>query len=89
MRNRLKENMTLIEAKQLIWDEITSKMKNRWEHITLVVEQKITIKDTEYFIRFTKEEDVKNAITIEKIISYLNENPTNELRILDVSDKRW
>lgn len=55
--------------------------------MTLVAEKKIVIKDLEFFILLTMEEDGKNVETIEKFIKYLNEKPTNNLRTMDVIDR--
>jgi len=84
LKNKLKGNMSLIQGRQLIWDEIISEVKNIWEHMTLVAEQKIAIKDLQFSILSTKEEEGKNVETAEKFIKYLNENPASELRTMDI-----
>jgi len=51
--------MFLIEARQLIWDDIISEIKKIWEHLKLFAEQKAVVKTTEFFILSSKEEDVR------------------------------
>lgn len=51
--------MPLLQAKQLIWDEIITELKSIRENITLMATQKIVIKDYELFISSTKEEEAK------------------------------
>ena len=71
IKNNLKGNMLLIQARQLICDEINFEVKNIWEHIILVGEQNIAVKDIDSFIISTKEEDRKNSKTIEKMIKHV------------------
>lgn len=50
LKHRLKGNMSLLQAKQRIRDEVMTKMKNKWDCITMMVEQKVAIKVYEFFI---------------------------------------
>ena len=36
LKERLKGNITLIEAKDIIWNEIIGEMKAAWEYLTIV-----------------------------------------------------
>lgn len=49
-----------------------------------MVEQKIVIKDYEFFILAAKEEGEKNAKIAKRFIQYVNENPLSELRAINV-----
>jgi len=53
--------MSLLEAEHMKWDEVITEMENNWEYITLMAEQKIVIKEYEFFIVAAKEEAEKNA----------------------------
>ena len=78
--------MSLLQSKQLIWDEVITKMKNKWEYITSMTEKKNIINDYEFFILPAKEEGEKNVQTTKIFIQYVNEKPLNELRVIDVVD---
>jgi len=53
--------MYLLQPKNIVWDEIIQEMKINWECITLMDEQKIVIKDYEFFILATKEYGENNS----------------------------
>jgi len=44
LKNKLKVNMSLIEARKLIWDDIISEIKKIWEHVKLVRKQTVAVK---------------------------------------------
>ena len=71
----------------MIWDEIIAEMKNHWEYITMMVEQRIVIKDYGFSILAAKEDGEKNAQTTNKFIQYVNENPLSDLRVIYVMDR--
>lgn len=83
----MKGNMSLIQSRHIIWDEIIFDVKNIWDNLTLIVEKKIAIKETQFFILPPKEEDGKNTKTIGKFSRYLNEKSANELRVMDIIDR--
>ena len=74
LKKRIKGNMSLIEARRIIWDDIISEIKSIWEHMNLVSKEKVVFKGVEFFILSPKNEDAKNAKTVEKFTRYLNEN---------------
>ena len=56
--------MSLLQATELIQDEIITVVKCIWEIITLCVDQETVVKDYELFFLSSKEEDGKNVETI-------------------------
>jgi len=79
--------MSLVEARQLIWDEIIFEMKKIWESMNLVAEQKLVVRSIEFFNLSSKNEDIKDAKTTENFMRCLNANSTNKLISMDISDK--
>jgi len=62
-------------------------MNNNWEYLTPMGDQKVAIKDYEFFILSAKEEDEKNVETTKRFIQYVNEKQLSELRAIDVADR--
>jgi len=79
--------MSLLQAKQLVWDEIIEDMEKNWELVNMVHEHKITVKDFEYSIMTTKEDVIKNSHVVEKFIKFVNERPLSDLRPIYVVDR--
>jgi len=55
--------------------------------MNLVVEKRVPVKNTEFFILSSKNEDVKNVRTTYKFIKHLNEKSTNDLREIDIINR--
>jgi len=68
LKEHLKGNMSLLQAKKLVWDEIIEEMKNHLEYITLTNEHRIFIKDYEGFILLAKEEGENNSKIAKRFI---------------------
>jgi len=79
--------MSLLQAKQLVWDEIIEEVRNHWEYITLMDEQGILIKDYEGFILTSKEEGENKSHICKRFIKFLNERLLSELRPIHVVDR--
>jgi len=65
--------MPLLQAKQLVWDEIIKEMEKHWEFINMMHEQKLPVKDFEYSIMTTKEDGIKDSQVASKFIKFVNE----------------
>lgn len=87
LKNRFKGNMSLIEARKLIWDIVIFEIKKIWENLRLVAKQKVAVKTTEFSILSAKEENAKNANNVEKFIKLINEKSLDELRAIDIIDR--
>lgn len=82
----MKGNMSLLQAKQLVWDEMIASMKINLKYRTLMDEQKIMIKDYDFFILAAKQDGEKNSQISKKFIQFVNERPLSELRPIGVVD---
>lgn len=66
--------MPLLQDKQLIWNEIAIEVKGSCENITLMIEQKIVLKDYEFFILSTKRRMGKMVRQLENSSNILMKN---------------
>ena len=87
LKGKLKGNMSLMQAKKLMWDEIIEEIENDWEFITMMHEQKVAVKDFEYSIISTKEDGVKNSQVAQKFIMFVNERKLSEMRPNDLVER--
>jgi len=86
LKAKLKGNMSLIKARQLVWDEIIQEMNNSWKHITVILEKKFIYADSESSIINSKERSINNSQYALKFIHFLSEKPAEELRPMDIVD---
>ena len=47
LKEKLKGNISLIQAKDIIWNDIIAEMKTIWDFLTVVAEEKSIIKEFE------------------------------------------
>lgn len=83
----MKGNMSLLEDRQLVWDEIIEEMNLNWDHVTLMHEKKVASRDYRQFIMNAKEEGKNNSQISKRFIFFVSERPTEELRPIDVEDR--
>lgn len=79
--------MSLMESRQLVWDEIIEEMNHNWEHVTLMHKEKVGSKDYEQSIMNAKEEGENNSQIAKRFICFVNEIPTEEVRPVDIVDR--
>lgn len=84
LNSKLKGHMALVEATQIFWEDIVFEIKKVFEHLKLVAEKRDAIKATKFFVFSSKEEDAKNANTVETFIKLLNEKLACNLRVIDI-----
>lgn len=87
MKENMKGNMSHLQAKQLVWNEIIEDIKNHQKYITLMDEKRIIIEDYEGFILSAKEEGENNSYISKRFTQFVNERMLSALRPIDVVDK--
>lgn len=79
--------MSLMEAKQMIWDEIIAEMRSNWEYFMIVNEKKVTVRECRAQLEAGREARARNSLISRKYIQFVNERPAGGLRTIDIVDQ--
>lgn len=79
--------MSLLEARQVAWDEIIEEMTLNLEQITLIHEKRAISVECGPPLKNAKEMSIRNSHFALKFIHFLNERTTEELRPMDKANR--
>lgn len=86
-KKKLKGNISLIEARQIVWDDIIQEVYSIWDYIHIISQQNIIMNGSKLRIDACKKNVQKEAMEAKNMIKYLNGKYSTELRALDITDK--
>ena len=84
LKAQLKGNMSLVEAKTMIWSEIIKEVKDHGKYITLVNDKKNAIHDFKVQLDVGCREGNENVLIVWGYIQFINELPIKELGMCGV-----
>lgn len=89
LKEKLKGNMSLIHAREIIWNDIVQWVKEIWNHMLVMEEKKIVVRDLEIAIASNKYKSKKSAQLAKRRIGFLNDKSYQELREMEIEDKTF
>jgi len=75
----LKGNLSLIQAKDIIWADIISEMKSNWNFLMIVAKEKSFILECEEEIISDKKKAINRANWAKKFINFINSKSDEQL----------
>ena len=75
----LKGNMSLIQAKDIVWNEIIEVMKTIWESLIIVSEEKSIIRDLQELVLADNHKLLNRALWEKRLIDFVNFKKDQEL----------
>ena len=87
LKEKLKGNITLIQAKDIIWNEIIEEMKAAWGSLTIVSEEKSIVKDFEEQVMADKHKTINRDIWAKRFIDFIDSKTDQELEENDIKDR--
>lgn len=87
LKEKLKGNISLIQAKDIIWNDIIAEMKTIWDFLTIVVEEKSIIKEFEEQVITEKKKIINRAIWARNCINFIDSKKYQELEENEIKDK--
>lgn len=72
LREKIKGNMSFIQAREIIWNDIIQKVKAILDYILIIAEDKVIVIDLESIIDARKEKCQRSAQLENKMINFLN-----------------
>jgi len=87
LKSRLKDNISLIEAKKVIWEDIIQQESSKWELFQVVVEERSIVAAIIEALASGKKEIQIEAKMVRKIVKFLNEKYTIDLKEIHIVDR--
>ena len=72
LKEKLKGNMSLIQAKDIVWNEIIEVMKTVWESLIILSEEKRIITNLQELILANKQKFLNRALWAKRFIDFVN-----------------
>ena len=79
LKEKLKGSISLIQEKDIIWNDIISEMKSIWSCLKIVVEEKSLIRECEEPIMTDKQKAINRVIWARRFIEFINSKTDQEL----------
>lgn len=86
LKEKVKGNMSLLEVREIIWNDIINKVKNVWEFMSIVEEEKSIVRDLESIITTSKQNVLQHAKFSKNMYDFINYNSSQELREMQIED---
>ena len=87
LKEKLKGNITLIQAKDIVWNEIIEVMKTTWESLIIVSEEKSIVRDIQELVVIDKQKTLNRALWAKKFIDFINSKTDQELEENEIKDR--
>ena len=82
----MKGNIFLIQAKDIIWNDIIVEMKENWGFLTVIVEERSIIRDFEEQAMDDKQKTINKAIWARKFIDFIDSKTDQDLEENEIKD---
>ena len=79
--------MNLIQDKEIIWNDIIVEMKETWGSLTIVLEEKSSVRDFEEHFMVVKKKTINTAIWEKKFMDFIDYKMDQELEENDIKDR--
>ena len=79
--------MTLIQAKEIIWTEIIAEIKANWGYLTIVLEEKISVRYFEEHFMVDKKNTINTTIWAKKFIDFIDSKMDQELEENEIKNR--
>lgn len=79
--------MSLIQAMEILWDEIIEIIKNIWEFLVIMSDEKALVRDMEGEVMKDKQKDLDRSKFAKIMIDFINSKSASELKEHDLPDR--
>lgn len=87
LKEKLKGNITLIQAKDIVWNEIIEVIKTTWESLIIVSEEKRIVRDLQELVVVDKQKTLNRALWAKKFIDFINSKTYQVLEENEIKDR--
>ena len=79
LKDKLKGNISLIQAKDIIWNDIISEMKSIWDFLMVVAEERSHIREFGEQVMTDRQKTMNRAILEKRFIEFINSKTDQDL----------
>lgn len=87
LNEKIKGNMYLIQAMEVLWDEIIQVIKYIWEFLVIVSDEKTIVRDMESLVMKNKQKLLERSKFAKIMIDFINSKSDAELKEHDLLEK--
>ena len=87
LKEKLKGNISLIKAKDIIWNEIILEMQSKWDSMNIIAREKNIVSEHEKELLSEKQASIKRANWARKFINFINAKTDEDLRDMGIQDR--
>lgn len=87
IKEKINGNMSLIRAREILWDEVIEVIRGIWEFIVIISQEKTLVRDMEDVVIKNKQKYLDRSKFAKIMIDFINSKSTTELKEHDKPNK--